>query len=357
MKEMKINTRQICFIMLAYTAAAKLLLYPTILSQLCGRDLLFPAALSFLTEGIVIWSVAYLCSRTDKTFYGLLQNALGTVVARIIYGLFALFFLMSALVPVFEQKQYVHNIFYDTVPSIGIFLPFFVFAAYAASKKLINIGRCADVCLPIFAVCMLFLFAMAIPEVEWDNFLPVLKTPAKSIFGGYVGTAFNFAEPCWLLMLMGHFKYKKGDAARITLSYAGGAAFVLVFLAVFYGMYGAVAPSRTFAVARTSLFFPAIETLGRIDLIILLTLEMVMLFALALNIQLSVHCISKCVDWNNYMVLSFIVNAVLMIVIIVCDSSYNSIYRLYYRWSWLPVLVFTVLIPLAAWALKRRKRE
>lgn len=42
--------------MLAYTAAAKLLLYPTILSQLCGRDLLFPAALSFLTEGIVIWS-------------------------------------------------------------------------------------------------------------------------------------------------------------------------------------------------------------------------------------------------------------------------------------------------------------
>ena len=147
MKEMKINTRQICFIMLAYTAAAKLLLYPTILSQLCGRDLLFPAALSFLTEGIVIWSVAYLCSRTDKTFYGLLQNTLGTVVARIIYGLFALFFLMSALVPVFEQKQYVHNIFYDTVPSIGIFLPFFVFAAYAASKKLINIGRCADVCL------------------------------------------------------------------------------------------------------------------------------------------------------------------------------------------------------------------
>lgn len=82
-----------------------------------------------------------------------------------------------------------------------------------------------------------------------------------------------------------------------------------------------------------------------------------MLFALALNIQLSVHCISKCVGWNNYMVLSFIVNAVLMIVIIVCDSSYNSIYRLYYRWSWLPVLVFTVLIPLAAWALKRRKRE
>ena len=139
--------------------------------------------------------------------------------------------------------------------------------------------------------------------------------------------------------------------------FRSGAAFVLVFLAVFYGMYGAVAPSRTFAVARTSLFFPAIETLGRIDLIILLTLEMVMLFALALNIQLSVHCISKCVGWNNYMVLSFIVNAVLMIVIIVCDSSYNSIYRLYYRWSWLPVLVFTVLIPLAAWALKRRKRE
>lgn len=177
---MKISVRQICFIMIAYTAATKLLMYPTILSQLCGRDLLFPAALSFLIGGIVVWAVAYLCSRTDKTFFELLQGTIGNIGARIVYGFFALFFLLAVLVPIFEQKQYVHNIFYDTVPSIGIFLPFFAFAVYAASKKLTNIGRCADICLPIFLVCMAVLFAMAFSEVQWDDFLPVLKPPRPS---------------------------------------------------------------------------------------------------------------------------------------------------------------------------------
>lgn len=353
---MKINVRQICFIMLAYTAATKLLMYPTILSRQCGRDLLFPAALSFLIEGIVIWAVAYLCSRTDKTFFELLEGTVGNIGARIVFGFFALFFLIAALVPVFEQKQYIHNIFYDTVPSLSIFLPFFVFAVYAASKRLANIGRCADICLPIFLVCMAFLFAMAFSEVEWDDFLPVLKTPATRLLSGLSGTALNFAEPCWLLMLMGHFKYKKGDAAKITVSYAGGAAIVLLFLTVFYGMYGAVAPSRTFAIARTSLFFPAIESLGRIDILILMVLEIVMLFALVLNIQFAVQCISKCVGWDNLPVLSLIVNAALMVILITCDNRYNAIYQLYFKWAWIVFVIFTILIPLLAWALKRRKR-
>lgn len=354
---MKISVRQICFIMFAYTAVTKLLVYPTILSRLCGRDLLFSAAFSFLIEGIVIWAVAYLCSRTDKTFFQLLRDTLGNIGARIVFGLFAAFFLAAAFVPIYEQKQYIHNIFYDTIPSIGIFLPFFVFSTYAASKRLTNIGRCADICFPIFSVCMAFLLAMAFTEVKWDEFLPVLKTPAAKIFGGVSGTAFSFTEPCWLLMFMGRFKYKKGDAARITFSYAGGAAVVLLFLAVFYGMYGAVAASRTFAIARTSLFFPAIELLGRIDIILLMALDIVMLFALVLNVQLGVQCISECAGWDNLMIISFAVNSVLMLLIVLLDNNINAIYQFYFKWAWIIIIIFTVLFPLLAWALKRRKHE
>ncbi len=351
---MRIDVRQICFIMFAYTAATKLLMYPTILSQLCGRDLLFSAAISFLIEGIAVWTVAYLCSRTDKTFFQLLQGTLGNVGARIIFGFFAVFFFLAAIIPVFEQEQYVHNIFYDTIPSIGVFLPFFIFAAYAAGKRLTNIGRCADICFPIFLVSIVFLLAMAFPEVQWDDFLPVLKTPATKILRGVSGTALNFFEPCWLLMFMGRFKYKKGDAARITFSYAGGAAAVLLFLTVFYGMYGAVATSRTFAVARMSLFFPAIETLGRIDIILLLALEIVMLFAVVLNIQLATQCISDCAGWDNLKIISVIVNTAMLLILVFTESIYNSIHLVYYKWAWIAVIIFTVLIPILAWALKRR---
>ena len=44
---MAIKVRQICFILLAYTAVTKLLVYPTVLADVCGRDLLAPALIDF----------------------------------------------------------------------------------------------------------------------------------------------------------------------------------------------------------------------------------------------------------------------------------------------------------------------
>ena len=352
---MKISVRQICFIMFAYTAATKLLLFPTVLSLDCGRDLLLPALINFVICGIVVWSLSYLSSRTEKTFFQLLEGTFGNVFARIIYALFAVMFMFAAVLPVFEQKQYVHAIFYDTTPSFTVFLPFFVFSVYAASKKFTNIGRCADICMPIFTVCIFAIFAMSFLEVEGGNLMPMFRTPANRIFGSSLGTAYSFVEPCWLLMFMGHYKYKKGDAAKITFSYAGGAVAVLLFLAVFYGIYGAITPSRTFAVARISLFFPAIETMGRIDLILLLVMEIVMLFAVVLNIQLAVHCIASVIGVSGYGPVSLAVNLAIGAVVVFTSNMYQDVYTVYFKWLWIMFIAFAVAFPLLAWTLKRRR--
>ena len=202
---MKIKVRQICFIMIAYTAVTKLLIYPTALAELCGRDLLFPALINFLIEGLLIWAVSFLCSRTDKTFFELIEGTLGNIGARIVYGFMAAFFMLSAIIPLFEQKLYVHTIFYDTVPTILVFLPVFIFTVYAASKKFENIGRCADICLPVFLAVTAFLFLMAFGEAQWDNLMPILQTPATSVLRGASSTAFRFMQPCWMLVFFGHF--------------------------------------------------------------------------------------------------------------------------------------------------------
>lgn len=352
----KISVRQICFIMIAYTVVSKLLSYPTAASFYCERDLVFPALIDFLVQGLIIWGVAFLCSRTDKTFFELLEDRIGNIGARIVYGFFTAFFLLASLLPLFDQELYVHTIFYDTVPSLLVFLPVFIFTVYAGSKRFENIGRCADICMPIFAITMLVIFVMSCGEAQWDNLLPVLKTPAGTVFRSAVGTVFRFVEPAWMLMFMGHFKYKKGDAAKITVSYAVGAAIVMFFLATFYAIYGGLASSRTFAVSRTSLFFSAIQTIGRIDLIMLYVLETVMLFALALNIQLAVYSAEKCTGWGNMPALSLILNGVLAALLIAFDHYYHSIYDTYHSWLWIAFIVFSVLIPAFAWTFKRRTR-
>lgn len=353
----KISVRQICFIMLAYTAVTKFVTYPTALSYTAGRDLLISALIDFLIQGIIVWSVSYMCSRTDKTFFEMIEGTLGNITARIIYGFFALFFIVCAVIPMFEQKVYVHAIFYDTVPSLTVFLPIFFFTVYAASKGFENIGRAADICLPVFIVCMLFIFAMSLGEVEWDSFLPVMQNPPKEVFGASLATAFRFFEPCWLLMFMGHFKYKKGDAAKITLSYVGGAIFVLLVLAAFYGIYGDVAVTRHFAISRISLFFPAIDIVGRIDLIALYALEIVMLFALVLNMQLAVHCIARCTGYDNRALLSVAVNAVFAVLLITLDNNFDAMLKIWSRCMWIVFVLFAVVIPLVAWALRKGERK
>lgn len=353
---MKINVRQICFILAFYTAASKLLLYPIILSGYSGRDLVFSALISFAVQGAVVWSIAFLSSKTDKTLYELIKDTLGEVAARIIYGFFAAFFIFCAIPPLFEQKLYVQAIFYDTIPSFVIFAPVFLFTVYAGSKGLKNIGRCADVCMPIFLISMAFIFFMSFSEVDFSNLLPVLKTPASGVFGGSLKTSFFFLEPAYLLMFLGNFKYKKGDAIRLTLSYAAGAAVVLLFLAVFYGIYGELTSSRQFAVSKTSLYFSAIDIVGRIDLYALYALEIVMLFAFVLNIQCGVHCLSKCTGLNYPELWSAAVNLALFVIIATLESKLSAMQNFFTGWAWIIIILFTVAAPLLAWTLRERRR-
>lgn len=349
----KISVRQICFIMLIYTAVSKFIIYPTQLSYTTGRDLLFSALINFVLQGVIIWAVSFLCSRTDKTFFELVEGTLGNVTARIVYGFFALFFMVCAVVPLFEQKVYIHDIFYDMLPSLLVFMPIFFFTVYVSAKGFENIGRCADICLPLFLISMLLILVMSFTEVKWDNFLPVFTQP-KKVFEGSLATAYRFAEPSFLLMFMGHFKYQKGDAAKITISYIGGAVFVIAVLTAFYGIYGDISQSRQFAISKISLFFPAIDMLGRIDLLALYVLEITMLFALALNIQLAVHCIEKCTGYKNRAILSLAVNVVFIVVSIVFNNNLNAINTIWSKWMWIVFLIFANLLPLASWLLRRK---
>lgn len=341
--------------MIAYTAAEKLLLYPQILAESCGRDLLFSALIDFAVQGVIVWAAAFLCSRTNKTFYELLSGSLGDICARIVYGLFALFFVFSALIPLFEQKQYVHAIFYDTVPSLLTFLPFFVFAVYAGSKGFENMGRCADICLPLFAVSMVIIFAMSFGEVKTDAFLPVLKTPAADIFKSALSSFYRFSEPAYLIMFMGRFRYKKGDAAKITLSYVLGAAVVLLTAFIFYGIYADIAGTRQFAISKISLYFPATDILGRIDLLVLYALEIVMLFALVLKLQLAVQCVKQCTGWGQSGFISLIIGVILAALTILLDYKFFSLVGFFQKWAWIAALIFAAAIPLSGWSLRRKE--
>ena len=221
--------------MCVFNAAAKLMIYPTAMAAMCGNVLWLPVLADCLLQSLVVWLVCMLAARTDRTFFELLSCAFGRPAARVVYVAFALYFALSAFVPMTEQQTMVHEVFYDTIPSLLTFLPFFFFSAYAGSRGLTNAGRTAEICLPVCAVTVIILVVMGLPECDLSALLPV-SAPIKSVVGGCVGGFFRFNEGAVMLLLMGHFRYKRGDAMKITLSCALGGAIVAAVCAVFYAI-------------------------------------------------------------------------------------------------------------------------
>lgn len=355
MKE-TISVRQICFILIAYNAATKLLLFPSFAANAAGNAMIFSVLFDLLVQTAVIWSVAFLSSKTNMSFFELLQNTFGTVTARVVYALFALYFLFLAIVPMNEQQLLVHDSFYDTMPSLYIFLPFFIFAIYAGVKSFTNVGRCADLCLPIFVISVFAFLIMAIEGADFSNLLPVLKQPFSKVAGLSLSSLFRFSESAYLLIFMGHYKYKKGDAAKMTLSYAAGGLAVIAIMAAFYAVYGNLAQTRSFAISNISVFFSAISFVGRIDLFIVYVFDIVVLFACVLNVQAFVHCLCKAFNKNIRIIYSVAANAVLIVITFLVNNKFSFLQQIAAQWFWIPAVVFAYLIPVLAWVLRRKSR-
>ncbi len=351
----KISVRQICFILFAYNAATKMLLFPTFAAEAAGNALIFPILFDLAVQTAVVWSVAYLSSRTDKTLFALLEDNLGKVAARVIYALLGLWFLLSAVVPVNEQQLLVHDAFYDTMPSLWIFMPFFVFAVYAGVKSLTNVGRCADLCFPIFLFCTLSFMVMAVEGADFTALLPVLKGPFNKVAGLGVSSLYRFSESTFLLIFMGHYKYGKGDAAKMTLSYAAGGIAAVAFITLFYCVYGPLAPTRSFALSSISVFFPSISYVGRIDLYLLYAFDIVALFATVLNIQAFVHCMCKVFSRDCRIIYSLAACAALIAVTFAVNNNFITLQKAAAGWFWIPALAFAYILPPLAWILRRKR--
>ena len=353
----RLSVRQICFMLICYNAVTKLLLYPAFMAAEAGNALIFPALFDLALQTAVVWATAYLSSRTGKSLYALAEGALGRVAAKVVYALLGAYFLFCAVVPLVEQQNFIHDAFYETILSLGMFLPVFAFLFYAGIKPLKDVGAFADVCMPVFVVSIGIIWVMTAGQGDYSHLLPVLRQPAGVLGRGIIYSFYRFSESAFVLIFMGNFTYRKGDAAKMTLSYALGGLIVAATMAMFYAVYGPLARTRTFAIINSTLFFPATEYLGRIDLIAAYALDIVVLFALALHVQAFTHCMCKVFGRTdiNY-VFSGAANVLLLAVVLLVHNKYSPLQQIAAGWFFIPVALFSYALPLAAWLLPRGNR-
>lgn len=352
----KISARQIYLFLACVAPVGKLILLPAHLVQTAKNDLLFPALVSFAVQAGVVFCVLLL-SRRNESLYSLLENTLGRIAAKILMCILALFLLYASLMPLLEQKFFVQSVFYDTLPSLVAFIPFFVFSVYVCAKPLVAFGRTWDILAPIAIVGLLGIFILSVGSADYGALLPIGAAGGEGFLKGTTSIVAWFYDAAILLLLMGKFEYKKGMAWKGLLAYLAGAAAILFFLATFYAIFGEYAVNQPFAFTKTTRYFPAIDVLGRIDYIFIFALSLVMAFWCTLPIQASIDCCVQAFGRHEYLtaILSASLNAILLALTIILDYRFGDVLKTVSGTVFWIFPVFAILLPLLALLLLIRR--
>ena len=180
-------------------------------------------------------------------------------------------------------------------------------------------------------------------------------TGAGNIFRSAAEGMNWFSGAAYMLFFLGNFRYEKKSAVKILSAYGIGAAIVLFFLAVFYGIFSDIAILQQNALAHISKYATAFTSLGRIDLLFVFALSLVLLFALCIPLQLSTHCAAEAFSCKPAFP-AFVINALLLLFILFFNQAYLEIQTVMTQKLWYVFAFFALLLPVLALLLRKKDR-
>ena len=338
-------TRQLAFVGAFLLPTAKLLEAPSLLAQHAKGDLLLPAFLHFLLEVGVLCVLLFASSRSEQTLFERLNAFLGKG-ARVFYGIYALYFLFISILPLLDLEKFTYAAFFDTAPTLFSFAFFFILSAFVCLKGGRALGRIADFSLFLFVAPFFALLLMALPESDFSHLLPIFGTDFEHTMSAFTHTLPHFSDAVLLLPLLGNLRYQKGDGKKIVGGYALGAGGVLLFLAVFFGVYSSIAPREHYAFSKIAQYFPILTTIGRIDLLFVYLITIVLLFYTCIPVQYAVELTSKSIGTRKKLLLSLLINLGLFAFVFYFNKYYDGVYAIYTEKLPLLFLVIADMLPL-----------
>jgi hypothetical protein len=250
----------------------------------------------------------------------------------------------------------VYAAFFDTAPVAFSLTPFFLLSAFVCTRSLKGFARTNDLAAPLFLVAFLGLVGMAIPDADFTALLPVGGGTLKGSWTAFRQSIPHFIDAALFFPLLGAYRYEKGDGKKILGAYGVGTGFVLLFLAVFYGVFGPIALRQRFAFVKIAQYFSALAVVGRIDLLLTYLLTVVLLFSVTLPLLLSTRCTAIVLGTEKTLWISAALNFGLFLFTFFCTEHYDLLYRVIGGTLGWVFPLFTLALPALTPLLTLKKR-
>ncbi|MBP5686520.1 MAG: GerAB/ArcD/ProY family transporter [Clostridia bacterium] len=288
-----LKTRQVCLFFIIFLPVIKFFMMPSVVATHSGRDMWIAVLLNILIDFLTVFTVIFTVKDENCDFFTLVKKRYGTAFYKAVTAFYAAFFLLKTFLCVNEQKDYVEYTLYMTDPNVLTFMPVFIIIFYLCLHKLRVWGRVADGIFIIALFGYALLFALSIPNVDFNELLPIGKVGMNGVFGGIKASQNWFGDGAYFLFLVGNYKKSGKSTLKILLSFAAAGLIVLLFSVIFYGTFSSVAFRQRFALTEISKYTSVINNIGRFDYIALFILLLTAIFSLSLPFYFSVRLIAE----------------------------------------------------------------
>lgn len=346
MKEYSLKTRQIALFFLAFTPLVKMFTMPSLISEIASNDgwisIIINLSLEFLTLGVVLLAVR----KTRGDLFTFIKDGFGEKVSKIIFVLYAVYFLIKSIMPICEQKDYIDLTLYQTSSNPLSFMPFLLISIYLSTKKLRVIGRVSDVLFLTTIIGYLVLIGLSVSNADYASILPIGVNSASRLIKGSILSFTWFGDAVYLLFFLGNFEYKKGDGKKILLSYLVSAILVLFFFIVFFGTFTSISFRQRFALTEISKYSSVINSVGRFDYIAIFCILISNVFSTAIPLYFCCYCLKIAFPIKNEWIYSLITHTIIFLIITFFREYFFTIEKIIENFLCYVFMVFSYLLPI-----------
>ncbi|WNS44902.1 endospore germination permease [Paenibacillus sp. MMS20-IR301] len=199
----RISTAQLVILGLFTLIGDMALVYPAAMTTAAHQDAWIAALISIpLGLGTVFLMVTVANINPNKTIIELSQQIMGKWIGRVIGVFYLFFFIIAASTYVREIEDFMCTQIYEGTPGGVIRFMSIVLLVYGLRLGLETVSRAAQVFFPLFAVFLVCLMLLLLPQVKLERIYPILNTPLPDMLHAVMfGVFYPFGELCVFFMV------------------------------------------------------------------------------------------------------------------------------------------------------------
>ena len=353
----QLSTRQICLFFIAFLPISKLFMFPSIVAGASGEDLWLSAIINCVLDLLTLTTLLSLCKYANCNFYQMTENLLGKVGSKILFFLYFIFFMLKAILPINEQKDYVEFTLYTLLSTTFYFLPFFIVAFYLCTKKLRVVGRISDVMWVATLIGFFLLITLSVSNADFMAILPIGAKGTRNILKGSFFSLNWFGDCVYLLFFAGEFAYKKKDGIKIILSYLAGLLMVIIFLIIFYCIFTSIAQRQRFALTEISKYTTVINNTGRFDYIAILFILLSNIFCLSTPLFFATRLLERIIFFKKKWIAPLIVIGIQLFISVFLSNYFASIEYFLINFGGIYFIIFSNVLPIFSLFLIKKEKN